>query len=41
MERLKELNVGQSQSADPQRRHCCVLDELFDIDDFDRAELSR
>ena len=42
MERLKELNVGQSQNADlPSDDIICVLDELFDIDDFDRAELSR
>jgi len=36
-ERLAELNLGASQSADlPSDDLCCVISELFDQDDFER-----
>jgi hypothetical protein len=42
LERLKELNLGTSQSVDlPSDEIVRVLRELFDVDDFDRAGLSR
>lgn len=42
MDRLKELNIGQSQGPDlPSDDILRVIQELLDPDDFDRASLDR